>query len=278
MARRYGREEIVERLRGELDRGRSLFAVVAGSGISAKFTEAGGADLIMAYGGAKFRMAGLSSMCGYLPIYDANSTVLEFGPREVFPVVKEAPVVAGLFGADPTWDLGDLLDQVARAGFSGVMNAPTLALVDGFFRQTLEETGISYEREVEMVALARERDLFTMGFASQEDEVEKMVGAGCDMLVIHLGNTIGGSIGSSTAVSRDEAAESSAKLSRLGKGLRRELLSVVHGGPISMPDDFRYLKQSAKEVDGFLAGSSAERLPVERGIRETAKEFKGIPH
>lgn len=277
MAKRYSREEVIERLKSELGRGRCLFAVVAGSGISAKFTEAGGADLIMAYGGAKFRMAGLGSMCGYLPIYDANATILEFGPREIFPVVKEAPVVAGLFGADPTRDMGSLLEQVAGAGFSGVMNAPTLALVDGLFRRALEETGISYQREVEMVGLAREKGLFSMGFASREEEVQKMVGAGCDMLVIHLGNTIGGAIGSKSAISREEAAERTAKLTRLGKGLRGELLTIVHGGPISLPEDFRFLKERAKEVDGFLAGSSAERLPVEKGIRETTVEFKGVP-
>ena len=203
MVKRFEREEVVERLNKEVDNGRAIFDAFSGTGISAKFSEAGGADMITTHILARFRMVGLSSMAGYLCIADANAVTLELGKRDIIPVIQNTPVMAGLLGADPTRNMEYFLDEVIAAGFSGLLNCPTLALVDGNFRRTLEETGVTFDKEVEMMAIAHRKGLYTKAFCTTPEEALKMIGAGCDNIIAHGGNTSGGTIGSKTVTPLD---------------------------------------------------------------------------
>ncbi|MFQ5962481.1 MAG: phosphoenolpyruvate hydrolase family protein, partial [Candidatus Methylomirabilales bacterium] len=264
------------RMKKTREAGRPLYTVGAGTGISAKFVEAGGADLVSTYPIAKYRMAGLSSMAGYLPLCDSNATTLEMGEREILPIIKEIPVAAGLLGADPTRDMNRLLDRVWEVGFSGILNCPTLALVDGNYRLALEETGLSFAREVEMIRLARLKDLFTHAFCSTVKETELMVEAGCDMVVAHMGNSVGGTIGSKTVVSIDEAVEKIQTICDTAKKRNPEVLVICHGGPIAFPEDFQQVFRRTSNLDGFMGGSSGERFPVEKGVAEVTGKYKAI--
>lgn len=276
MAKQYGRQEVIARMRKEREAGRPIYTVGVGTGISAKFVEAGGADLVSTYPIAKYRMTGLSSMAGYLPLCDSNATTLEMGERDILPVIKEIPVAAGLLGADPTRDMGRLLDRVWEVGFSGILNCPTLALVDGNFRLALEETGVSYAREVEMIRLARQKGLFTHAFCSNVEETKMMIEAGCDMVVAHVGNTVGGTIGSKTAMTLDQAVEKIQSICDTAKGLNPEVLVICHGGPIAMPEDVDYVFRHTQNLDGFMGGSSGERFPVERSVTEATQKYKVV--
>lgn len=276
LGRQYNRAGVLERLHREIAAGRPIYLVGAGIGISAKFAEKGGADLIATYGLARYRMAGLSSMAAYLPICDNNALTLELGEREIIPIVKEVPVIAGLLGTDPTRDMGRLLDKVKEVGFSGVHNCPTIALIDGTFRQVLEETGLRYDAEVEMIRMARERDLFTQAFVTSPEEAVKMVDAGADMIIAHMGNSVGGSVGSLTAISLDEAVARTQAIIDAAKSRNPDVLVICHGGPIALPKDFEYVLRRTKGLVGFMAGSSGERFPVEKGIREVTEEYKRI--
>lgn len=272
----YTREEVIARFKKELEAGRPLYTVGAGTGISAKFAEAGGADLITTYPIAKFRMAGHSSLAGYLPLCDSNATTLEMGEREIIPALTEVPVAAGLLGADPTRDMGRLLDRVREIGFSGVLNCPTLACVDGMFRQNLEETGLSYAKEVRMIRLARERDLFTHAFCSNVAESLEMVEAGVDMVVAHMGNTAGGTTGSKTATAQDVAVERIQAICDAVKKADPAVFVIAHGGHMKAPADVAYILSHTKNVDGFMAGSSGERFPVEKSVSEVTRGFKSV--
>lgn len=276
MARQYRKEEVVQRMREVRRKGEMIYTVGAGTGISAKFVEAGGGDLISTYPIAKFRMAGLSSMAAYLPLCDSNQTTLELGEREILPIIKEVPVCAGFLGADPTRDMGRYLDKLLAVGFSGVLNCPTLALIDGNFRLALEETGLSFSAEVEVMRMASQKGLFTHAFCSTVAEAEAMVKVGCDMVVAHMGNSLGGTIGAKTAVSLAVAIERIQAVVNASRALRPDVLVICHGGPIASPEDFAAVADKVSGIDGYMGGSTGERFPVEKGVTEQTRRFKAV--
>ena len=277
MAKRYTRDEVLARLHREIDAGRPVVAVGAGTGISAKFAERGGADLVGVYNSGKFRMDGHGSLAGLMPYGDANGMVLELGARTVLPVVRQAPVIAGICGSDPTRDMDVFLRQLIELNFSGAMNFPTVCLIDwgSRYRQELEDTGMGYDREVAALALARELGLFTMGYAFRPEEGRMVGAAGLDVVIAHMGLTRGGSIGSqvSDASPLEEAAE---LVNAIGDSARAEspdILLFAHGGPIAFPDDTQEIYERTGAV-GFLGASSIERIPVERPLEEATRAFK----
>jgi predicted TIM-barrel enzyme len=277
MGKRFTRQEIAERLKAEIQKGQAIFDAFAGTGISAKFAEAGGADMITTHILARFRMAGLSSMAGYLSIADANAVTLELGKRDIIPVIRNTPVMAGLLGADPTRNMEYFLDEIIAAGFSGIMNCPTLALVNGNFRRTLEETGVTYNKEVEMIGIAHRKGLFTKAFCTTPEEALKMLDAGCDNIIAHGGNTSGGSIGAKTVTSLDDLSTLIQKIVQVVKKKRPDTIVTCHGGAAETPQDVKYLLENVKGLDGYVGGSTAERLPVEKSITEAVRGFKNIP-
>ncbi len=276
MARRYTREEIAAKFRAEREKGHAIFDAFAGTGISAKFAEAGGADMVTTHILARFRMAGLSSMAGYLSIADANAVTLELGRRDILPVVKKTPVMAGLLGTDPTRDMDVFLDEVIAAGFCGILNCPTIALIDGNFRRTLEETGVTFDKEVEMMAIGHRKGLYTKSFCTTPAEALKMLEAGCDNIIAHGGNTSGGTIGSKTVTSLDSMVDLVQAIVDAVKGKKPEVLVTCHGGATVTPEDVEYLLSKTKGLDGYVGGSTAERLPVEKGITEAVRSFKNV--
>lgn len=276
MAKKFTREEVVSRLRAEIAKGKAIFDAFAGTGISAKFAEVGGADMITTHILARFRMAGHSSMAGYLCIADGNAVTLELGKRDILPVVRNTPVMAGLLGADPTRQMESFLDEIISAGFSGLLNCPTLALVDGNFRRTLEETGVKYDKEVEMMAIAHRKGLFTKAFCTSPEEALKMLEAGCDNIIAHGGNTSGGSIGSKTVTSVDAMVDLVQRIADAVKTKKPDVIVTCHGGATETPEDVRYLLSKVKGLDGYVGGSTAERIPVEKSISEAVRGFKGI--
>ena len=275
MVKRYEREEIIERLNGEIEKGRAIFDAFAGTGISGKFAEAGGADMITTHILARFRMAGLSSMAGYLSIADANAVTLELGKRDLIPIIKETPVMAGLLGTDPTRNMDSFLDEIIATGFSGLLNCPTIALIDGNFRQVLEETGLTFDKEVEMMAIAHGKGIYTKAFCATPEEAMKMLDAGCDNIIAHGGNTSGGTTGSKTVTPLDAMVELVQNIIDMVKGKKPETLVTCHGGATVTPQDVQYLLDNTKGLDGYVGGSTAERLPVEKSITGAVKDFKG---
>ncbi len=276
MAKAMNRQEIMLRLKAEIAEGRAIFDAFAGTGISAKFAEAGGADMITTHILARFRMAGLSSMAGYLSIADANAVTLELGKRDILPVVKSKPVMAGLLGVDPTRRMESFLDEIVAAGFSGVLNCPTIALIDGNFRRTLEETGLTYDKEVEMIAIASQKGIYTKAFCTTPDEARKMLDAGCNNIIAHGGNTSGGTIGSKTVTSLDQMVHLVQAIIDVVKKRKTDTVVTCHGGATVSPQDVQYIISNTKGLDGYVGGSTAERLPVERSITAAVKDFKGI--
>jgi predicted TIM-barrel enzyme len=276
MAKRFTKQEVVDRMKGEVKKGRAIFDAFAGTGISAKFAEVGGADMITTHILARFRMVGLSSMAGYLSIADANAVTLELGKRDILPVVKNTPVMAGLLGTDPTRDMDSFLDEIIAAGFCGILNCPTIALIDGNFRRTLEETGLTFDKEVEMIAIAHRKGLFTKAFCTTPEEASKMLEAGCDNIIAHGGNTRGGSIGSKTVPPLDEMVNLVQRIVDVAKKKKTQTLVTCHGGATVTPEDVQYLLDRVKGLDGYVGGSTAERLPVEKSITQAVKSFKGV--
>jgi len=276
MVKRYEREEIVAKFQEEIKNGRAIFDAFAGTGISAKFAEAGGADMITTHVLARFRMAGLSSMAGYLSIADGNAVTLELGKRDIIPIIKKTPVMAGLLGTDPTREMTSFLDEIIAAGFSGLLNCPTIALIDGNFRRTLEETGLTFDNEVEMMAIAHQKGLYTKAFCTTPEEALKMVEAGCDNIIAHGGNTSGGSIGSKTATPLDSMVGLVQNIITAVKGKKPETLLTCHGGAAVTPQDVQYLLDNTQGLDGYVGGSTAERLPVETSITAAVKDFKSV--
>ncbi len=274
----YTRGEMLERLRATLDRGEPIIAAGAGTGISAKFIEQGGADLIIIYNSGRFRMAGHGSTAGLMSYGDANAIAMEIGEYEVLPVVEEIPVICGVHASDPRRRMWHWLLQVKEMGFSGVNNFPTHCIVDGKFRQILEETGMSVKKEFEMVALARKMDLFTIVYVSSEEESQAMAEAGADCIIAHVGTTVGGSIGVTNAtVGLDEAAAWTQRLIEAGRRSgRNDIIYLSHGGPILTPDDAAYINEHTDAV-GFVGASSLERIAVEKSLRELTQQFKQIP-
>jgi predicted TIM-barrel enzyme len=271
----FTREEVLARLRKNIEAGVPIIGGGAGTGISAKFEEAGGVDLIVIYNSGRFRMAGRGSLAGCMPYGDANAIVMEMA-GEVLTVVKDTPVLAGVCGTDPFRQMGAFLRQVREIGFSGVQNFPTVGLCDGMFRQNLEETGMGYGLEVEMIRQAREMDLFTTPYAFNEDEARQMAEAGADVVVAHMGLTTKGSIGASTAVTLQEAPARVQAIADAARGARDDVIVLCHGGPISMPEDAEYVLRRTQGVHGFYGASSMERLPTEVAIRRQMEKFKAI--
>lgn len=271
----FTREECLARLRAQIAAGRPVVGGGAGTGISAKCAEMGGIDLIIIYNSGRFRMAGRGSLAGLLPYGDANQIVMEMA-REVLPVVERTPVLAGVCGTDPFRLMKRFLLDVKDAGFSGVQNFPTVGLFDGTIRVGLEETGMGYGKEVEMVALASDLGLLTCPYVFTPEEAEKMAAAGADVLIPHMGLTTKGSIGAKTAMTLADAARRVQELCDAAKTVNPDVLVLCHGGPISEPDDVRFVLKHTKGVVGFFGASSIERLPTEVAITGCVKQFKGI--
>jgi predicted TIM-barrel enzyme len=273
----YTRKEVVERLRAQLRKGRPIIAAGAGTGISAKFIEKGGADLIIIYNSGRFRMAGRGSTCGLMAYGDANAIAMDIGEHEVLPVVEEIPVICGVHASDPRRRMWHWLLQVKDMGFSGVNNFPTHCIVDGHFRQVLEETGMSVKHEFEMVRLARKMDLFTVVYVATPDEARAMAEAGADAIIAHVGTTIGGSIGVKKAVvPMDETVRRCQSIINGAKKVRKDIIFLSHGGPIATPDDAAYVNERTDCV-GFVGASSLERLAVEDSLTKLTQQFKKIP-
>lgn len=269
------RTECLRRLREQVASGRPIIGGGAGTGLSAKCAEAGGIDLIIIYNSGRYRMAGRGSLAGLMPYGDANQIVLDMA-REVLPIVRNTPVLAGVCGTDPFREMERFLLQVKDVGFSGVQNFPTVGLIDGVFRQNLEETDMGFDKEVEMIRLARQLDLLTCPYVFTESEAEAMAKAGADVLIPHMGLTTKGTIGAKTARTLDEAVERVQALCNAAKAVNPEILVLCHGGPIAEPEDAAYVLAKTHGVVGFFGASSIERLPTEVAITECARKFKGM--
>ena len=273
----YTRDEVIERLQDTLGRGEPIIAAGAGTGISAKFIEKGGADLIIIYNSGRFRMAGHGSTAGLMAYGDANAVAMEIGEFEVLPVVEEVPVICGVHGSDPRRRMWHFLGQVKEMGFSGVNNFPTHSIVDGKFRQILEETGMSVQKEVDMVGLARRMDLFSIVYVGSPEEARDMAEVGADVIIAHVGTTIGGSIGVVEAsMTLEEAADRTQKIIEAGKTVRDDVIYLSHGGPISRPEDAAFINEHTDAV-GFVGASSLERMAIEGSLTDLTREFKSIP-
>lgn len=269
----FTRQEVLARLKKAIAEGRPIIGGGAGTGISAKFEEAGGIDLLVIYNSGRYRMAGRGSMAGLMPYGDANAIVMEMA-SEVLPVVKNTPVLAGVCGTDPFRLMPVFLKQIKEVGFSGVQNFPTVGLCDGLFRKNLEETGMGFGLEVDMIHIAHEMDLFTTPYVFDTEEAKAMTKAGADVIVAHLGLTTKGSIGASTAVSLEEAPQKVQEICDAAKRIRGDVICLCHGGPLAMPDDVAYILKRVKGVHGFYGASSMERLPTEIAIKEQVEKFK----
>ena len=271
----FTRDEILARLRAQVAAGKPIVGGGAGTGISAKCAEMGGIDLIIIYNSGRFRMAGRGSLAGLLPYGDANQIVMDMA-REVLPVVEHTPVLAGVCGTDPFRIMKRFLLDVRDAGFSGVQNFPTVGLFDGTIRVGLEETGMGFDKEVEMIAAASDMGLLTCPYVFTPQEAEKMAAAGADVLIPHMGLTTKGSIGAKTAITLEQSAVRVQELCDAAKKVNPEILVLCHGGPISDPDDVRYMLKNTKGVVGFFGASSIERMPTELAITGCVKQFKAI--
>lgn len=271
----FTREEVLARLRQNIADGIPIIGAGAGTGISAKFEEAGGVDLIVIYNSGRFRMAGRGSLAGTMPYGDANAIVMDMA-GEVLTVVEDTPVLAGVCGTDPFRQMDVFLREVEAIGFSGVQNFPTVGLIDGLYRQNLEETGMGYGEEVEMIRTAHEMGLLTTPYAFNPEEGEQMAAAGADIVVAHAGLTTKGAIGATTALTLEESVGFVQAICDAARGVSEEVIVLCHGGPISEPEDAEYVLQNTQGVDGFYGASSMERLPVEVAITEHVKKYKAI--
>jgi predicted TIM-barrel enzyme len=269
------RSSILARFRAKLARGEALIGGGAGAGISAKCEEAGGIDLIVIYNSGKYRMAGRGSLSGLMAYGNANQVVMEMA-HEVLTAVKKTPVLAGVNGTDPFMILDHFLRQVKDIGFAGVQNFPTVGLIDGTFRANLEETGMSYRQEVEMIAAAHELDLLTTPYAFNPEEAKWMTEAGADIVVAHMGLTTGGTIGAKTAKTLEQSVPDVQAIIDACKNIRSDTIVLCHGGPISMPDDARYMLEHCRGLDGFYGATSMERLPTEIAITKQIQAFAGL--
>ena len=269
------RTDILHRFRDKIARGEPIIGGGAGAGISAKWEEAGGIDLIVIYNSGRFRMAGHGSLAGLMPFGDANAIVLQMA-NEVLPVVRKTPVLAGVCGTDPMRLMDKFLDQVRATGFAGVQNFPTVGLIDGVFRANLEETNMGYAREVEMIRLAHGLDLLTTPYVFDAADAAKMTQAGADILVAHMGLTTSGSIGAKTAKTLESCVPLINDIVTAARGVRKDVIVLCHGGPIAEPADATFILKQCKDVDGFYGASSMERLPTERAIQAQTAAFVQI--
>jgi predicted TIM-barrel enzyme len=269
------RADALTRLRAQATAGRPIIGAGAGTGLSAKCAEAGGADLIIIYNSGRFRMGGRGSLAGLLPYGDANAIVVDMA-REVLPVVRETPVLAGVCGTDPFRLMPVFLEEIRRIGFSGVQNFPTVGLIDGTFRANLEETGMGFGLEVDMIRAARDRDLLTAPYVFDPEQAVEMARAGADVLVPHMGLTTGGAIGAETAKTLDDCVGLIQAMHDAAKRVDPEILVLCHGGPIAEPDDAAYVLERTEGVAGFFGASSMERLPTEVAMTENMRRFKAL--
>lgn len=272
---RFTRQQILDRLRTKIRNGQPIIGGGAGTGLSAKCEEAGGIDLIVIYNSGRYRMAGRGSLAGLMPYGNANDIVVEMA-REVLPVARNTPVLAGVNGTDPFCIFDHFLDQLKALGFAGVQNFPTVGLIDGVLRQNLEETGMGYDLEVDMIRLAHEKDMVTTPYVFSEEDAIAMTEAGADIIVCHLGLTTGGNIGAETAKTLDDCVTDINAWSAAALKRRRDVIILCHGGPISMPDDAAYVLQRCPECNGFYGASSMERLPTEKALTAQTREFVNI--
>ena len=270
------RAKILEKFRGMIALGQPIVGGGAGTGLSAKAEEAGGIDLIIIYNSGRYRMAGRGSAAGLLAYGNANEIVKEMA-YEVLPVVKKTPVLAGVNGTDPFVIMPRLLTELKDIGFSGVQNFPTIGLFDGSMRQSFEETGMGFSLEVDMIAAAHELDLLTTPYVFNTDEAAAMTKAGADMVVAHMGVTTGGTIGASSAKSLDQCVKEIDAIAAAARAVRDDVIVLCHGGPISMPEDARYILERCEAIHGFYGASSMERLPAEAAIRDQTADFKALP-
>lgn len=272
----YTKQEVRDRLQLTLDQQKAIIAAGAGTGISAKFIEKGGADLIIIYNSGRFRMAGHGSTAGLMAYGDANAVAMEIGEFEVLPVVEEVPVICGVHGSDPRRRMWHHLLKVKEMGFSGVNNFPTHSIVDGQFRAVLEETGMGFDKEVEMIRLASKMDLFTIVYVATPEEARQMAQVGADAIIAHVGTTVGGSIGVVGATcSMDEAIERTNNIIAAGSEVNPEIFFLTHGGPINTPEDVRVVLANTR-AHGFVGASSLERMGVEKSLTELTQQFKAL--
>lgn len=271
----FTRDEALARLCKTVAEGKPIIGAGAGTGISAKFAERGGVDLIIIYNSGRYRMAGRGSLAGLLPYGDANAIVVEMA-AEVLPVARNTPVLAGVCGTDPFRLMPVFLKQLKDIGFSGVQNFPTVGLIDGVFRANLEETGMGYDLEVEMIRIAHEMDMLTCPYVFNEEDARKMAEVGADVLVPHVGLTTKGTIGAKTALTLEDAARWVQAMHDAAKAVNPDILVLCHGGPIAEPQDARYIFEHTTGIAGFFGATSIERLPTERAIQAQAEAFKNL--
>lgn len=269
------RHDALEKLQTSIENGAPIIGAGAGTGISAKFAERGGVDLIIIYNSGRYRMNGRGSLAGLLPYGDANEIVVDMS-REVLPIVRDTPVLAGVCGTDPFREMDVFLDELERLGFAGVQNFPTVGLIDGHFRQNLEETGMSYQQEIDMIGLASEKGLLTCPYVFDEEDARAMVEVGADVVVAHMGLTTSGDIGAESAMDLDGAAERVQAIHDAATDVRDDVIVICHGGPIAWPEDAAYVLNNTDGVVGFFGASSLERLPTETAIENQARAFKEI--
>lgn len=271
----FKRQEILARFRGMIARGEPIIGGGAGTGLSAKCEEAGGIDLIVIYNSGRYRMAGRGSLAGLLAYGNANEIVVDMA-KEVLPVVKQTPVLAGVNGTDPFCLFDKFLDELKALGFSGVQNFPTVGLIDGNFRANLEETGMGYGLEVEMIRLAHQKQMLTTPYVFSAQDAVAMTKAGADIIVPHMGLTTGGNIGAETALSLQDCVPLVNQWAQAAKAVREDVIVLCHGGPISTPEDAQYILDNCPHCNGFYGASSMERLPTEVALTDTTKQFKQI--
>jgi len=272
---RFERKALLKKFRDMVARGEPIVGGGAGTGLSAKCEEAGGVDLIVIYNSGRYRMAGRGSLAGLMPYGDANAIVVEMA-GEVLPVVTKTPVLAGVNGTDPFRDMDLFLDQLKALGFAGVQNFPTVGLIDGVFRANLEETGMSYALEIEMISLAHEKDMLTTPYVFSEKEAAAMAIAGADVIVCHLGLTTGGTIGAQTALKLPDCPARIDAWAAAALSINSEIIVLAHGGPIADPADADFIMKNTRKCHGFYGASSMERLPVERALTDQVRKFKAI--
>tara|TARA_R110002050_G_scaffold121429_1_gene239789 strand:- start:71505 stop:72365 length:861 start_codon:yes stop_codon:yes gene_type:complete len=273
----YTKQEVRDRLQAVVNEKKAIIAAGAGTGISAKFIEKGGADLIIIYNSGRFRMSGHGSTAGMMAYGDANAVAMEIGEFEVLPVVEEIPVICGVHGSDPRRRMWHFLGKVKDMGFSGVNNFPTHSIIDGHFRNVLEETGMSFQKEVDMIELATKMDLFSVVYVGKPEEAVQMADVGADAIIAHVGTTVGGSIGvTSATASMDDALERTQKIVDAVKKSNPDTFLLAHGGPINTPADVKYVLEHCKGLHGFVGASSLERMGIEQSLTNLTREFKAL--
>jgi predicted TIM-barrel enzyme len=272
---RFERSELLQKFQSMVSARQPIVGGGAGTGLSAKCEEAGGIDLIVIYNSGRYRMAGRGSLAGVLAYGNANEIVMDMA-REVLPVVRNTPVVAGVNGTDPFCNFDAFLDDVRRVGFSGVQNFPTVGLIDGVFRANLEETGMGYALEVEMIRLAHAKGLLTTPYVFDPDQAVAMTKAGADILVAHMGLTTGGTVGAETAMTLDDCVSAIDRIAEAALQVRDDIIVLCHGGPIAMPQDAQYVLSACKVCHGFYGASSMERLPAEQALTAQTQAFKQL--